>query len=75
MHQIMRQICTWTLCAGFLLGLHRGRVALWRDGESHPLQIYDIPARTLPPRERLRLEQGIPVESKEELWLLLENFF
>ena len=46
------------LALGFLLGIHEGRVALWRDGEPRPEQIYDIRA-----------------ESREKVWLLLENYF
>ena len=63
------------LALGFLLGIHEGRVALWRDGEPRPEQIYDIRADTLPPADRLRLRQGIRVQTREEVWQLLENYF
>ena len=62
------------LLAGFLLGLHDGRLTLWRDGTAHPEQIYDIRADTLPPADRLALSRGIRVESREELWEILENY-
>ena len=62
------------LALGFLLGIHEGQLTLWRDGETRPEQIYDIRADTLPPADRLMLERGIRIESRQELWELLENY-
>ena len=62
------------LCAGFLLGISEGKLTLWREGVSHPEQVYDIRADSLPPADRLLLARGIPVESREKLWELLENY-
>ena len=63
------------LALGFLLGIHEGRVALWRDGEPRPEQIYDIRADTLPPADYLQLRRGIRLESREDVWAVLENYF
>ena len=62
------------LLSGFLLGIHEGKVTLWRDGSTRPEQIYDIRADTLPPADRLELRRGIRVEDTEELWMILENY-
>ena len=62
------------LMAGFLLGFHEGRLTLWREGTSHPEQIYDIREDSLPPADRLALRRGIRVETREELWMILENY-
>lgn len=62
------------LLLGFLLGVHEGKVALWRDGAEAPEQVYDIRADSLPPADRLQLERGIGVETRRELWGLLENY-
>ena len=62
------------LALGFLLGIHEGRLTLWRDGEDRPEQVYDIQADSLPPADRLQLRRGIRVESREDVWLLLENY-
>ena len=62
------------LALGFLLGIHEGRLTLWRDGEDRPEQVYDIRADSLPPADRLQLRCGIRVESREDVWLLLENY-
>ena len=63
------------LLPGFLLGIHRGKVTVWRDGSPRPEQVYDIRADTLPPADRLQLSRGIRAESREKVWLLLENYF
>lgn len=63
-----------SLCMGFLLGVHDGKLTLWREGESHPEQVYDIRADTLPPADQVLLTRGIRVESRQELWQLLENY-
>ena len=74
MDKRMRRICTMALMAGFLLGIRNGRLALWQEGVSHPVQVYDIRADSLPPADQLQLRRGIRVESREALWLLLENY-
>ena len=75
MNQKTRKLLPMTLALGFLLGIHRGNVALWRDGEARPEQVYHIRADTLPPADRLQLSRGIRAESREKVWLLLENYF
>lgn len=62
------------LALGFVLGIRDGRLTLWRDGQSRPEQIYDIRADTLPPADQVLLRRGIRAESREELWLILENY-
>ena len=69
-----KRLLSMFLAFGFLLGIRNGRLALWRDGEPHPEQIYDIRADTLPPADRLELGRGIRAESREEVWQLLENY-
>ena len=74
MDKRMRNFCTMALMAGFLLGIRGNRLALWRDNDPHPVQIYDIRADSLPPADRLQLARGIRVEGSEELWTILENY-
>ena len=71
----IRNFLSLLLCFGFLLGIRGERVALWREGEPHPEQIYDIRADTLPPADRLQLRRGIRLESREDVWAVLENYF
>lgn len=74
MDKRIRKICTMALMAGFLLGIRNGRLALWRDEDPHPVQVYDIRSDTLPPADQIQLRRGIRVQSREELWQLLENY-
>ena len=74
MDKRMRKICTSALLMSFLLGIRGTRLALWQDGDPHPVQVYDIRADSLPPADQLQLRRGIRVENREELWLLLENY-
>ena len=75
MKRTIRNFLSFFLSFGFLLGLRGERVALWREGESHPEQIYDIRADTLPPADCLQLRRGIRLESREDVWAVLENYF
>ena len=75
MKQAIRNFLSLSLCFGFLLDIRGERVALWREGEAHTEQIYDIRADTLPPADRLQLRRGIRLESREAVWAVLENYF
>ncbi|MBE6950297.1 MAG: hypothetical protein E7451_03055 [Ruminococcaceae bacterium] len=70
----MKRLLSTALLMGFLLGIHEGRLTLWRDGQAHPEQVYDIRADTLPPADRILLRRGIRAETREELWQILENY-
>ena len=75
MKRTIRNLLSALLCFGFLLGIRGEKVALWREGDDHPEQVYDIRADTLPPADRLQLRRGIRLESREEVWAVLENYF
>lgn len=74
MDKRIRNLCSMALAMGFLLGIQNGKLTLWRDGQAHPEQVYDIRADSLPPADQLQLRRGIRVETRQELWLLLENY-
>ena len=74
MNQRFRTHAVMLLLTGFLLGLRDGRLTLWREGEHHPEQIYDIREDSLPPADRVALRRGIRVENREALWEILENY-
>ena len=74
MNNSTKKICTLALLAGFLLGIRGNRLTLWQDDNPHPVQVYDIRADSLPPADQLQLRRGIRVETREALWLLLENY-
>lgn len=74
MSKHIQRIRALALAAGFLLGIHQGRLTLWHEGDPHPVQIYDIRADSLPPADRLELERGIRARDRQELWQILENY-
>lgn len=71
--QICRHLCLFLLL-GFLLGIHDGRIALWKDGQAEPWKIFPYPASALPAQTQQELSRGIRVDSMEDLDRLLENF-
>jgi len=62
------------LLLGFLLGIKDRYIALWEDGSDRPVKVFSYPAAMLPESAQRQLEQGIRVETQEELMLLLENY-
>ena len=75
MKSTFRNCLPLLLCFGFLLGIRGEKVALWREGETKPEQIYDIRADSLPPADQLQLRRGIRLENREQVWAVLENYF
>ncbi|MBQ8236944.1 MAG: BofC C-terminal domain-containing protein [Oscillospiraceae bacterium] len=63
-----------TLALTFLLGVHGGSIALWKDGSPEPVRVFPYPVSCLPQEAREALEQGIRVESIEQLEELAENY-
>ena len=58
----------------FLLGVHDGYIALWKDGNPQPAQVYPYKAEFLPVSDQKALEKGITVENAQELARLLEDY-
>jgi len=59
----------------YLLGEYRGCVAVFEPGDVLlPSRVTDIRLELLPQADREMLRQGIPVESRREMLMLLEDF-
>lgn len=71
---ILRKILPLLLCAGFLLGIHDGYIALWQGEDPQPVRIFPYRAELLPPADQQRLEKGIRVQTREDVTRLLEDF-
>ena len=63
-----------TLIFTFLIGIHEGYVALWREPGGKPDLIFPYSAASLPEEDQKRLEAGISIGSEEELIHLLEDY-
>lgn len=70
---LCRHICAIVLF-GFLLGVHDGRIALWKDDAAEPWKVFPYPVSALPAEAQQKLNDGIRVDSMEDLDRLLENF-
>ena len=62
------------LMLSLILGIHEGKVALWKDGAPEPVRVFPCPAALLPADARAALKKGIPIESLEQLEALAENY-
>lgn len=60
--------------AFFLLGIHEGRIALWKGDDPEPVQVFPYSVTALPKEEQQRLRDGIRIESITELNRLLEAY-
>lgn len=58
----------------FLLGCKDGFIALWKIPQEDPAYVFPYSIASLPPEDRVRLQQGIRLESAQELMKLLEDY-
>lgn len=63
-----------TLVFLFLVGNHKGFIALWTDTASDPVCVYPYSVASLPQADQTRLNEGIYLESDEALSQLLEDY-
>ena len=62
------------LLLGLLLGIHDGKIALWKGDDPQPRLILPYSASALPPKDRADLAKGIAIRNEEELIRLIEDF-
>lgn len=71
----MKKTFLLTLClAGYILGISRGYVAVWRDDDPQPWLVTDMPAALLPKKDRAALEKGICLPEDYTLTKALEDY-
>ena len=58
----------------FLLGSHKGYLALWKEDQKEPYQIFPVKVDSLPEAEQYILNKGITARSEIELSSLLQDF-
>lgn len=67
-------VLTNILLFGFLLGIHEGKIALWKDNQKEPMKVFPYQASVLPEADQQRLKEGIHVDSLSELYKLVEDY-
>lgn len=74
MKKIQKQIATFAILAGFMLGVKNGYIALWKDDDPQPYQVFSVRADSLPVSDQLQLQRGIYIESMDQLLQLIEDY-
>ena len=66
----------WTaaLAVMFLLGNHKGYLALWKEDRPDPYQIFPVKVESLPPSDQESLARGIRARSEQAQAGQLEDF-
>ena len=70
----IRKNIPYILSLAFLVGIHRGRIAIWSGEDPEPKYTLPYSASLLPEADRKELEKGILIESTQELTRFLEDF-
>ena len=62
------------LCLGYLLGVYRGQIALWKEPDPQPIRVFPYSVSMLPKEEQAVLERGIRGDTVTELTRQLEDY-
>lgn len=66
------------LCAAvlavYLVGIHEGKIALWKGTDPEPIKVFPYSVSELPPEAQKQLQAGIKVNSVRELRKLAEQY-
>ena len=64
----------YILLFSILVGIHNGRIAIWQGEDPQPTAVLPYRADLLPEADRIALEKGIRLDSREDLTRFLEDF-
>jgi hypothetical protein len=62
------------LLAVYLLGIHEGKIALWKGNDPEPIKVFDYEASKLPEDAQKQLQAGVPIKSIKQLRELAEQY-
>lgn len=74
MRKYAKNVLTFLLFYGLILGVHRGKVALLEKETGKALEVFPLRACLLPPADQKALANGISIGSPEALARLLEDY-
>jgi len=69
-----KRFCAMILAIGFVLGVHDGCIALWREGASTPLRVFPYRVEMLPEKDQKALQRGIVISDRNALSSILEDY-
>ena len=70
----IRKIIPYILSLAFLVGIHRGYIAIWNGEDPEPEYTLPYSVALLPEADQKELEKGIFIQSSQELSRFLEDF-
>lgn len=62
------------LCLGYLLGVYRGQIALWKEPDPQPIRVFPYSVSMLPEEDQKTLRNGLRADSIIELTRHLEDY-
>ena len=68
------RIYYFPLLLGFILGIRGGFIALWTEERPECAQVFPYSAAVLPAADQKALQEGIRIESEQQLVSILEDF-
>lgn len=72
--RVTSQFLCLALLSVYLLGIHDGKIALWSGDDPEPARVFPYSVSALPEEARKALEQGIAINSMEDLNRLMEAY-
>ncbi len=74
MNRMKQRTLPYIVLLGYLLGCHQGRIALWKDANPNPVQVFPYHITFLPAADQQLLMEGIYASNELELAQLLEDY-
>ena len=73
-NQFLKNLLPVALMLTFFVGVHNGRLALWKNEDPTPCKVFPCPIILLPTKVQEQLKHGVRLETIEDVNRLLENF-
>lgn len=58
----------------YIVGVYKEKIAIFTQGDSIPIEIFDVYVTTLPPKDQKTLRKGVYVQGKAELKRMIEDY-
>lgn len=58
----------------YVVGVYEEKIAVFTQGDSVPIEVYDVYVKTLPVSDQNSLRKGISIQGKSELKRIIEDY-
>ena len=69
-----RTILMNIMLLGFLLGVYKGNIAIWKDNDPAPIKVFPYKASMLPKADQKALEKGIEFDTLDQLQKMIQDY-